>query len=331
MNHYFRKSLIGGAALAAALFSGMSAATDTIRVGMPEVMFLNLTQFVAQEKGFYEAEGLTVNLEHIADSSIPVRAMISGNLDLVQTGMPETLSAIDKGADLITIGGVHTGLHYSFFVNPYSGIETIGDLQGKRLGISGPGTLPHVVLVAMMQAHGMTPEQISDVTWVSLSGSSSRRNAISTGVIDATVAGFNPRAMAEPTIDVKFDVPGTLPNYVMTPWDVRVDFLEENPDVVKRFIRAELLATRWVFENRDEALDVARNYFDYSDDELVAFYDFYKNGIWNPDGRVSAEQAQYMQELNLDGGMQDAVHPVEQVLDTSILEEVLAEIGEYTN
>ncbi|MCP1676400.1 NitT/TauT family transport system substrate-binding protein [Natronocella acetinitrilica] len=329
MRQYFKNAVIAGTAAAVTLFSGVSAANDTIRVGMPEVMFLNLTQFVAQEKGFYENEGLTVDLQHIADSSIPVRAMIAGRLDIVQTGMPETLSAIDKGAELITIGGVHTGLHYSFFVNPDADIESIEDLQGKRLGISGPGTLPHVVMVAMMQAAGMTAEQIDDVTWVSLSGSSSRRNGIATGVIDATVAGFNPRAIADPNIDVKFDVPGTLPNYVMTPWDVRVSFLEENPDVVKRFIRAELLATRWVFENRDEALEVARNYFDYDDDELIAFYDFYKNGIWNPNGRVTPEQAQYMQELNLDGGMQDAVHPAERVLDTSILEEVLAEIGEY--
>lgn len=328
MRNYLKKTVLAGTAAAATMFSGMVAA-DTVRVGMPEVMFLNLTQFVAQEKGFYEDEGIEVSLEHIADSSIPVRAMIAGQLDIVQTGMPETLSAIDKGADLVTLGGVHTGLHYSFFVNPDAGIESMEDLQGKKLGISGPGTLPHVVMVAMMQEAGMTEEQIEDVTWVSLAGSSSRRNGIVTGVIDATVAGFNPRAIADPNIDVRFDVPGTLPNYVMTPWDARADFVKENPDLVKRFIRAELLATRWVFENRDEALDVARNYFDYDDDELIAFYDFYKDGIWNPNGWVTPEQAQYMQELNLDGGMQDAIHPAGRVLDTSILEEVLAEIGEY--
>lgn len=329
MNQKFKKSMLGTAA--AMLFTAGLASADEVRVGMPEVMFLNLTQFVAQEKGFYETEGLEVSLEHIADSSIPVRAMIAGQLDIVQTGMPETLAAIDKGAELVTLGGVHTGLHYSFYLAPDAGIETLQDLQGKKLGISGPGTLPHVVLIAMMQEAGMTEAQIDDVTWVSMQGSSSRRNGIITGIIDATVAGFNPRAISDPNIEVKFDVPGTLPNYVMTPWDASVKFVEENPDVVKRFIRAELLATRWVFENRDEALEVARNYFDYSDEELIQFYDFYRNGIWNPNGMVTPEKAQYMQELNLDGGMQDKVHPASQVLDTSIVEAVLAEIGEYQN
>lgn len=317
--------------LATSLMSASAAAlsNDKIRVGMPEEMFLNLVEFVAQEKGFYEEQNLEVELVHIADSSIPVRALFAGELDVSQAGMPETLSAIDKGAGLVTIGGVHTGLHYTFYVNPDANIETLEDLQGKKLGISGPGTLPHVVMVAMMKEAGMTPEQIEDVTWVSLQGSSSRRNGIVTGIIDATVAGFNPRAVEDPSIGTAFNVPETLPNYVMTPWDTSTRYLEENRDVLKRFITAELLATRWVLDNRDEALEVAKTRFDYNEDELVAFYDFYAERIWNPNGTVTPEQADYMQQLNLEAGLQDNIHPTEKVLDTSLVEEVLAEIGEY--
>lgn len=323
---YFRAITIAFGMLS---LSAVGAASETLRVGMPEKMFLNLPDLVAEQKGFYEEEGIEVELVHIADSSIPVRALIARDLDLVQTGMPETLTAIDAGADLVTFGGVHTGLHYSFFINPNSGIEEFEDIKGKRLGTSGPGTLPHVVLVAMMQEAGFTEEEINSVTWVNLAGSSARRNAIITGIIDATVAGFNPRALADPSIDVAFDVPGTLPHYVMTPWDTRREVLESRPDDLKRFIRASLLATRWVLDNREEALEIAAAHFPYEDEELAAFYDFYSEGIWNPNGIVTPEQAEYMQQLNVDGGLQGEVHPSEQVLDTTLLEEVLEEIGTY--
>jgi NitT/TauT family transport system substrate-binding protein len=36
-----------------------------------------------------------------------------------------------------------------------------------------------------------------------------------------------------------------------------------------------------------------------------------------------------MQELNVEGGLQRKVHPTEKVLDTSVLQEVLQELGEY--
>jgi NitT/TauT family transport system substrate-binding protein len=311
------------------LLPGLALAQDKLRVGMPEMMFLNLPDFVANERGFYEDEGLSVELVHIADSSIPVRALIAGELDLVQTGMPETLAAIGAGADLVTIGGVHTGLHYSFYINPAAGITEFEDIKGKRLGSSGPGTLPHVVLVAMMQEAGFMQEDINSVTWVNLAGSSARRNAIVTGIIDATVAGFNPKAIAEEGIDVAFDVPGTLPNYVMTPWDTHKNVLDERPEVLKGYIRASLLATRWVLDNREEALEIAAEIFPYNEVELNAFYDFYAESIWNPNGIVTPAQAEYMQQLNVDGGLQREVKPIETVLDTSLLNEVLEEIGEY--
>lgn len=322
------------AALLAGAFavgSGAAAtAADTIRIGMPAKMFLNLVEFVAEEKGFYEKHNLDVELVHIADSSIPVRSLIAGDLELSQTGMSETLAAIDKGGKLKTIGGVHTGLHYAFYVNAGSGIDDVADLPGKKVGISSPGSLPHVVITALMRNAGLTKEQIDAVDWVSLKGSAARINGVISGTIDATVAGYDPKAAHDDNVDILFVVSKRLPQYVMTPWDVRDETLANQRDVLKRFVRAELEAVRWIFENEVEALEVAKKHFDYTDEELAEFYDFYRNGgIWNPNGIVTPEQARYMQELNVEGGLQNAVLPAEDVLDTSVVQEVLSEIGRY--
>lgn len=305
-------------------------AADELRVGMPAKMFLNLVELVAQDKGFYERENLDVELVHIADSSVPVRALIAGELDVTQTGMSETLIAIGRGAELKTIGGVNTGLHYAFWVNSNAGIETVEDLPGKNVAISSPGSLPHVVILALLNNAGVSQEKIDEINWISVSGSSARRQAIIAGTVDATVASYNPKAERDPNAKVLFVVPEKLHDYVMTPWDTRDDVLAEHPDLLKRFMKAELLATRWLFENKAEALDVAAQHFDYTPEDMDAFYTFYRDGgIWDPNGGVSAEQAVYMQEVNVQNEMQDDVLPVEQVLDTSLLEEVLEEIGVY--
>lgn len=328
MSRSLKAALLAGAFTAA--LSTAALAADTLKIGMPAKMFLNLVEFVAQDKGFYEKNGLSVEFVHIADSSIPVRSLIAGELDISQTGLSETLAAIDKGGELKTIGGVHTGLHYAFYVNAGSGIKDVTDLPGKKIGISSPGSLPHVVITALMRQAGMSEDQVKSVQWVSLKGSSARINGILSGTIDATVSNFDPKAAHDKNAKVLFVVSKKLPSYVMTPWDVRDETIAKKRDVLKRFVKAELEATRWIFENEKGALDVAKKHFDYNDEQLAEFYEFYRvGGIWNPNGAITAEQAKYMQELNVQGSLQKAVHPAEKVLDTTIVEEVLTEIGTY--
>lgn len=324
---------IKAALLAGAFTLGMSttvAAADQVSLVLPAKMFLNLPEFVAQERGIYDKHDLDVEFTHIADSSIPVRSLIAGQADIISAGMSETLAAIDKGADLRTIGGIGNGLHYGFWINTDAGIEDVTDLPGKKIGISSPGSLPHVVVTALMRQAGLSQEQIDQVEWVSLRGSSARINGVVNGTIDATVASYDPKAVKTPAADILFTVSQKLPQYVMTPFDVRAETIEESRDMLKRFLQAELEATRWVFDNEAEAIEIAKEHFDYSDEELAEFYDFYtEGGVWHPNGMITPEQATYMQEVNVEGGLQNQVHPADQVLDTSILQEVLQEIGEY--
>jgi NitT/TauT family transport system substrate-binding protein len=308
--------------------SGPALAKDKLKLGMPAKNFLNLVEYVAVDRGIFDKHNLEVEFVQIADSSIPVRALISGDLDISEAGMAETLAAVDKGGDLRTIGGVHTGLHYGFWVNRAAGIRDVRDLPGKKVGISSPGSLPHLVVVALMRQAGMTDAEIGKVTWVSMKGSAARINGVVAGTIDATVSGYDPKAARASTAELQFSVAKKLPQYVMTPWDVRVDTLNKKRDTIKRFIKAELEATRWIFTNKAAALEIAKKHFDYSPSDLEAFYEFYTTGgVWNRDGIVTPEEAQYMQQLNVEAKLQRAVQPTDKVLDTRLLQEVLGEVG----
>lgn len=324
------KLLLTTILFAAALGVPAAEAADKLKLGMPSKSYLNLPEFAAQEKGIYAKHGLDIEFVPIADSSIPVRSLIAGDIDLIETGMSETLAATDKGADLRTIGGIHTGLHYAFYVNAAAGISDVKDLPGKKVGISSPGSLPHVVITALMREAGMSSDQIKSVQWVQLKGTAARISGTINGTIAATVAGYDPKAAVDPNVKVLFVVSKRMPDYVMTPWDVRADALKTKRDLLVRFVKAELEAVRWVMDNKAEATAIAKKHFDYSEDQLADFYAFYKDGgIWNPNGTVTAQQAKYMQELNVEGGLQRQVLPTDKVLDTSPLEAALAELGKY--
>lgn len=328
MNSILKTSLLALALATTPITAAMSA--DAVKVALPSKMFLNVVEFVAQERGFYEAEDLEVEFTHIADSSIPVRTLIAGDMDIIQAGMAETLVAIGRGAELKTVGGVHNGLHYAFWTRPGSGIETIADLPGKNVAISSPGSLPHVVTLALLQKEGVPQSEIDKINWVAIQGSSARINGVITGAVDATVASYSPEVERSGDANLLKIVGPELPDYVMIPFDTTDRMIEERRDVLRRFIKAQLLATRFVLENKDETLAVAKGHFDYTDEDLNAFYRFYVDGrIWNPNGNITANAATYMQKLNVDTGLQDEVLPVEDVLDTSIVDEVIAEIGAY--
>jgi len=328
MISFFKANLLALALAATPITSAMAA--DTIKVALPSKMFLNVVEFVAQEKGFYEAEDLEVKLTHIADSSIPVRALIAGDMDIIQAGMAETLVAIGRGAELKTVGGIHTGLHYAFWTRPGSGIQSIADLPGKNVAISSPGSLPHVVTLALLHKEGVPQSEIDKINWVAIQGSSARVNGIIAGAVDATVASYSPEIERSGSANILEIVGPELPGYIMIPFDTTDRMIEERRDVLKRFIKAQILATRFVLENKDEALAVAKGHFDYTDEDLEAFYKFYVDGrIWNPNGTVDVDAATYMQELNVEAGLQDEVLPVDDVLDTSIVADIISEIGTY--
>jgi NitT/TauT family transport system substrate-binding protein len=299
-----------------------------LKVAMPATMFLNLPEYLAQKKGFFQEENLEVEFLNIADSSVPVKNLIAGDVDLVYTGTSETLIAAAKGAKLKVLGGVNLGLHYGFYVGANSGIKNVSDIVGKKVAISSPGSLPRVSILALLNKEGVSKKDIDKITWVPISGSSGRVQGVIAGKVDATVSSYSPEALQDPNIKMLFIVPEKLPEFVMTSLDTTDKVLAEKRDAIKRFIRADLKAVRYIMDNKKESLDIAKGFLKSDDAALQAYYDFYTKGnIWRVNGEVKPADIEFMQKLNNDNGLQDKVLPTKEVFDGSLVEEVLTEIG----
>ncbi len=92
---------------------------------------------MAEQQGYFMAQGLDVQLIEPTSSSEARNLVLSGQADLALDYEPETLLAIGQGLPLITVGILVPTPLSCLAVLAHSPIQNMQDLQGKTIGYSG--------------------------------------------------------------------------------------------------------------------------------------------------------------------------------------------------
>ena len=187
-------------------------------------------------KGYFEEEGLNINLVEFADGPTEIAAMESGSIDLsyIGPGAHRLCSTGDAQVFLIQqIGDADCVLGFKS-----KGVEKLEDLKGKKVAYAG-GTSSETILDLALEAAGLTR---GDVELYDMDAASMATAAIS-GSVDA-VATWSPYSlniMSELGDDVvKMCSNVTFADKTVSPasWVVNPKYAAENSDVIVRFIRA---------------------------------------------------------------------------------------------
>ena len=128
------------------------AAETTLKVTVfPGVQ--NLAIFAAQEKGFFAARGLNVDLA-FTPNSIELRAgLAKGTFDLAHTAVDNAVAMVELDkADVAVLMGGDSSLN-GLYVQ--SGITAIAELRGKTVAVDAPNTAYALQLYKMLQMHGL--------------------------------------------------------------------------------------------------------------------------------------------------------------------------------
>jgi NitT/TauT family transport system substrate-binding protein len=167
------KSLITAAVLLCAA-SAHSLAQDVLRVG--EGPFITGGGFlVANEKGYFKKLGLQIETKMFIDGQQAVPALIAGDLDLTfMTANASLFNSVARGAPLVVIldrGNNKANRGYTV-INvskqmAEGGVKSLADLarlRGKKIGVSGTGSINQYVLSLALQKAGLDPRK--DVQWI---------------------------------------------------------------------------------------------------------------------------------------------------------------------
>lgn len=113
---------------------------------LPQAQFAGY--YVAQDQGFYRDAGLEVVIIHPSASVNAIKYLAEGKADVITLFLISALDAKSKGIDLVNIAQFSQHSALMFVTKKSSGIETLEDLNGKKIGIwrSGFEEVPKALL-----------------------------------------------------------------------------------------------------------------------------------------------------------------------------------------
>ncbi|MBI4258197.1 MAG: ABC transporter substrate-binding protein, partial [Thaumarchaeota archaeon] len=188
---------------------------------------------------------------------------VTGSKNLTESGVkigfsvPENaLQARSNGVRIKIVSG-HLGLTPSaLFVKGESAIKTIEDLNGKKIGVASKANVYYRYASFLVTKFGIKPEFVFDPSLLDLGGAVA---ALKTGRIDAfvTARGAAYRLVDSGELRVVVHMRDIWPK----PWVTNViwatdDLIQQNPDLVNRFVKATLETVKYLEENPSYAADV---------------------------------------------------------------------------
>lgn len=114
---------------------------------------------VAKQQGFFKEQGLDVDLIGPADPSDPPKLVASGKADIGITYEPEFMEQVDQGLPLIRIGTLIDKPLNCLVALKGSGIHSLANLKGKRIGASTSG-LSSIMLKVLLAKEGLKTEDV---------------------------------------------------------------------------------------------------------------------------------------------------------------------------
>jgi NitT/TauT family transport system substrate-binding protein len=247
-------------------------------------------QYAAEE--LLRAEGLTdIRYLEAASDADTAQMIASGEGDFTLNFASQFVAAIDRGAPITVLAGVHVGC-FELFAS--SAIRGIADLRGKRVGAQSLGSSAQVFLGALAAGIGLDPAR--DIRWVT-DPAEKPLELFAAGKIDAYL-GVPPepqelRARGFDHVVLNSAVDRPWSQYFCCMLTGNTAFVRKNPVVTKRVLRAILKAAdlcvtepaliarrivdRGFADNYDFALQTLRaipydKWREYDAEDTVRFY-----------------------------------------------------------
>ncbi|MFJ5861789.1 ABC transporter substrate-binding protein [Pseudarthrobacter sp. NPDC092439] len=184
---------------------------DKVIIGVGgQTLLTYLPTTLAQELGYYEEEGLNVELQDLQGGSKALTAMVGGSTH-VTSGYYEhaiQMQAKKQSIKAFVNMNLSSGLALVVAEKNKDSIKSVADLKGKNVGVTSPGSSTDMFVKYLLSKNGMK----LDAAAVSAIGAgSSAVAAVEQGQVDAAV-------MLEPDVTVLAKRLGTEPTIIQ---DVR--------------------------------------------------------------------------------------------------------------
>ncbi|WP_300869650.1 ABC transporter substrate-binding protein, partial [uncultured Clostridium sp.] len=229
--------------------------------------------YVAISEGFFEEEGLKIDLSTGQGADKTMQQLLSKNADIGFSGPEQVVYIYNQGReDYPVVFGQLTQRDGSFLVGREAE-ENFNwrSLKGKELIGGRPGGIPEMALEYVLRENGLNPS--TDVNMVTNIDFTATSGAFKSGTGDY-VALFEPTATMLENDEggsIVASVGESAGNISYTCFYTTKSYMDKNPEVVQKFTNAIYKAQQWVKEHTNE--EVAKSissYFPGTDVDVIA-------------------------------------------------------------
>lgn len=283
-------------------------------------------QIIAKEKGFFEEEGLDVDLQLLTDPSVSTTMVASGEAQFYSVSNYQAINLVDKGSEVCLLASVvNAGNTQVVVAGPNLKITSAKDLEGKKMGYTdGAGVI--VAVKNMCQDLGVDYDKIQLVNLQA----SDMLASLESGQIDF-FAAWEPWGIKAEEAGGTVLFTGTqsyLPentgavDYLnfMVAIDASKDFVEKNPEACQAYVKAMIKATDFINSNQEEAAEIISGQINLDKDTCMKIMEknTYAVNFDQTFKTAGDELAAYMQE----SGLNTSLVTFDQYCNTEILKAV---------
>jgi NitT/TauT family transport system substrate-binding protein len=317
--------------------SGPETAASTLKLRLavtttPIPALTSSVLWLAQDLGYYQREGLDVDITELTGAPVAITALQAGDVDVATLTLLDTLRLNASQTLGVRAFGASGSDDFPFIV-ARSTIASISELRGKSFAVSRVGAADDSTARRMLAANGVDP---ADVNFVAVGAPNVRAQALLAGQIDATTVQIStwvtlrgtPGLSVLASMDqIRAVVPNSVTLNVATTRTLSAD-----AEQLQRFTSAVMVTARLFQTNKQAWLDaMSARRPDLAQSDLGFLWDQFASA-WGVNGYLNLRDLQRQEDFAYQTTPEFAALPrinESEWIDTRLVDEALKKMGVF--
>ncbi len=293
-------------------------------------------QYVSITKGFFEEEGIEIDIVNTSGADKTMSALISNEAQIGLMGPEASIYVYNKGIDDYVVNFAQLTQTDGSFIIAREEMKDFSfeDLKGKEILGGRKGGVPFMTLEYVLKKNGLTIGENTE------NGEVNVRSDIQFGVMAGAFAagegdfttGFEPTGTSmekSKTGYVVKSIGEAVGEVPYTTYSVTSSFLKENKDLVQRFTNAIYKGQLWIKNATDkEVAEAMKPFFnDIPLEDLISIVKRYKSiNAWCENPILTKEELNTLTNIMKEANELDKEAPFEKIVDNSFSENSIKNI-----
>ena len=259
-------------------------------------------QYVAISEGFFEEEGLDIELVLASGADNVMAAVLSGDVDIGFSGTEATIYVYNGNEKdyVMTFAGL-TQKDGSFLVSREK-IDnfTLNDLKGKQVLGGRTGGMPEMTFEWALRQNGIDPKKDlyidTSVAFAAMEGAFIGGNGDFVTLFEPNATSVEKNGFGYVVAYVG-DLGGEVP---YTAYNARKSYIEKNKDIIEKFTRAVNRGLKYVYEKNEKeiAKSIIEFFPDTSLEDMEVIIKRYKEGnAWKKNITINENEWEHIQDI----------------------------------